>query len=88
MTVFSIIVCILFIAFGLSFVIFAISEDLGNACAALIGTGMMVFGIALIIAILTPDRPTAIDVYRNKTTLEITYRDSIPVDTVVVFKDE
>lgn len=30
--------------------------------------------------------PQAIDVYRGKTTLEITYKDSIPVDTVVVFK--
>lgn len=30
--------------------------------------------------------PSAIDVYRGKTTLEITYRDGIPVDTVVVFK--
>lgn len=32
--------------------------------------------------------PTAIDVYKGKTTLEITYRDSIPVDSVVVFKDK
>lgn len=32
------------------------------------------------------NNPTAIDVYRGKTTLQITYRDSIPVDTVVVFK--
>lgn len=32
--------------------------------------------------------PTAIDVYQGKTTLEITYRDSIPVDTVVVYKPE
>ena len=30
--------------------------------------------------------PKAIDVYRGKTILEITYRDSIPVDSVVVFK--
>lgn len=30
--------------------------------------------------------PSAIDVYRGNTTLEITYRDGIPVDTVVVFK--
>lgn len=30
--------------------------------------------------------PTALDVYRGKTTLQITYRDSIPVDSVVVFK--
>lgn len=34
------------------------------------------------------DVPTAIDVYNNKTTLEITYRDSVAIDTVVVFKDE
>lgn len=32
--------------------------------------------------------PTAMDVYQNKTTLEITYRDGIPVDSVVVFKDK
>lgn len=32
--------------------------------------------------------PTALDVYQGKTTLEITYRDSIPVDSVIVFKDE
>ena len=30
--------------------------------------------------------PSAIDVYRGKTTLEITYRDSVAVDSVVVFK--
>lgn len=32
--------------------------------------------------------PTALDVYQGNTTLEITYRDSIPVDNVVVFKVE
>lgn len=31
-------------------------------------------------------KPTALDVYRGKTTLEITYRDSIAVDSVVVYK--
>ena len=30
--------------------------------------------------------PSAMDVYQGKTTLEITYRDSIPVDTVVIYK--
>ena len=34
------------------------------------------------------DIPNAIDVYNNKTTLEITYRDSIAIDTVVVYKPE
>lgn len=32
--------------------------------------------------------PTAIDVYRGKTTLEITYRDSVAVDSIVVWKEE
>lgn len=31
-------------------------------------------------------KPKAIDVYRGNTTLEITYRDSIPVDSTVVWK--
>ena len=33
-------------------------------------------------------KPTAMDVYQGKTTLQITYKDSIPVDSVVVFKDK
>ena len=37
---------------------------------------------------LNRNTPNAINVYQDKTTLEITYRDSIPVDSVVVFKDE
>ena len=32
--------------------------------------------------------PTAKNVYEGKTTLEITYRDSIPIDTIVVLKPE
>lgn len=32
------------------------------------------------------DTPTAMDVYHGKTTLEITYKDGIPVDSIVVFK--
>lgn len=37
---------------------------------------------------LQGNTPNAMDVYRGKTTLEITYRDSIPVDSVVVWKSE
>ena len=34
------------------------------------------------------DKPiTPIDVYRGKTTLEITYKDSIAIDSVVVWKE-
>ena len=34
---------------------------------------------------ITP-MPSAIDVYRGKTTLEITYRDSVAIDSTVVYK--
>lgn len=56
------------------------------------------FGMGFFIAILgivgicstalgvDDDIPTALDVYRGKTTLEITYRDSVAVDSVVVYK--
>lgn len=30
--------------------------------------------------------PSALDVYRGRTTLKITYENKVPVDTVVVFK--
>ena len=42
-------------------------------------------GVALY-CIITADTPTALDVYRGKTTLEITYRDSVAIDSVVVYK--
>ena len=39
------------------------------------------------IGICTPNyEPTALDVYRGKTTLEITYKDSVAVDSTVVYK--
>lgn len=32
--------------------------------------------------------PKAIDVYRGKTTLEITYKDRVPIDSTVVWKNK
>lgn len=52
---------------------------------------LTIFGIIFIVLLSSyADRntPTALDVYQGKTTLEITYRDSIPVDSVVVLKEE
>lgn len=33
-------------------------------------------------------KPKAMDVYQGKTTLQVTYQDSIAVDSIVVFKKE
>ena len=41
--------------------------------------------LTIILGIKCPT-PTALDVYRGKTTLEITYRDSVAIDSVVVYK--
>lgn len=54
--------------------------DTFTACIFCIGLS------CIIISVIFSYKPTAIDVYRGNTTLEITYRDSIPVDSVVVFK--
>jgi hypothetical protein len=44
--------------------------------------------IGLVIsAIYDSCHPTAMDVYQNKTTLEITYKNNIPIDSTVVFKE-
>ena len=40
------------------------------------------------VALWSGKSPTTIDVYRGKTTLEITYRDSVAVDSVVVWNEE
>ena len=47
-------------------------------------TGCSMIAMFLIIAYLC--KPKAIDVYRDKTTLEITYKNNILIDTVVVWK--
>jgi hypothetical protein len=49
-----------------------------------------VFIAVLINIILVEEEPpiSPIGVYKGKTTLEITYRDSVAVDSVVVWKEE
>ena len=34
------------------------------------------------------EEPQAIDVYRGKTTLEITYKDGVAIDSTIVFKNK
>ena len=44
----------------------------------------IIIGFCLIINLR---KPRAIDVYQGNTTLEITYKESIPIDSVVVWKN-
>ena len=48
-----------------------------------------IFVLIILIATLSlMEKPKAIDVYRGKTTLEITYKNGIAVDSTVVFKNK
>lgn len=55
----------------------------GSSILASAGTTLLVLSLILLTTI---SEPQAIDVYRNKTTLKVTYVDSVAVDSVVVFK--
>lgn len=61
------------------------SDDHENVSMIFIGGGIVV-GIFVLFMIWNPTSPKAIDVYRNKTELKITYEGKTPVDTVVIFK--
>ena len=81
------------IVFGLIYVvslIWNISTDdkYDRFLTALVLTVSAIIFVGLYSSYENINTPTALDVYQGKTTLEITYRDSIPVDTIVVFKDE
>ena len=42
--------------------------------------------VILTLAVALKNEPKAIDVYKGKTTLVISYKDEVPIDTVVVWK--
>ena len=73
------------------FLIWNISTDNkdGRFCSAILLT---ISGIIFVILLSSYEKnrntPTALDVYQGNTTLEITYKDSIPIDTIVVWKEE
>jgi hypothetical protein len=59
--------------------------DRGNGVISIIFYGIL-FTVTLYTAITSHNAPQAIDVYRGKTSLEITSVNNIPTDTTVVWK--
>lgn len=76
------------IGFVFAIVFFIIGVANGDESAFSISAvvSTIIFLVIIIIVCLENEEPKAIDVYQGKTTLEITYKDSVPVDSVVVFK--
>lgn len=82
--IFSIIVFILSIIWA---VLAILPEEYVRIKLAYCIISVLIFILSVLcIVVYYENKPTAMDVYRGKTTLEITYRDKVPVDTVVVLK--
>ena len=84
-------IALLVIAVVLIMFIYVINthED-SNACSyAFIGiiTTMCIIGAMYLLCTEFNPPITPMDVYQGKTTLDIIYRDCVPMDSVVVFKD-
>lgn len=79
------IICLILI-FIISFSCAAASIDFDESIPSTLF--FVIIGFISIIAItIYFNTPKPIDVYKNKTTLEITYKNDIPIDSVVVFKE-
>ena len=84
---------LIIVTFGLIYVmslvwnILADDKDNRFFSACILTISAIIF-VALFSSYENRNTPTAKDVYEGKTDLEITYRDSIPIDTIVVLKPE
>ena len=58
-------------------------EDLSKVLLTIIFSCL---ALGSLLSIINYNEPTALDVYRDKTILEITYRDSVAIDSTVVYK--
>ena len=78
-------IIILIIAILMYVVMLLIADD---AIVVWIGGLSLTVAVLMFTGILETKnpRPTALDVYRGKTILEITYRDSVAIDSTVVYK--
>ena len=83
----AIIACIIFM---MIIVIAAIASDVNDSGSTFMGlfAGIVFAGLLYITFDEVDSSIQPIDVYRGKTTLEITYRDSVAIDSVVVWKEE
>lgn len=79
--------CLLAILF--SFMSFVLSNEDNRLRKSISATLVIIFVAALyVLLVISVSKPKAIDVYRGKTTLEITYKNNVPIDTVVTYKDK
>ena len=87
---------IVFLVFGILFMIVAIvlflicadREQKGVKAAAAVALILYAVGMLNILVYSNADtRPSAMDVYKGKTELRITYEGKTPVDSTVIYKE-
>ena len=61
-------------------------KEHGDCVVSCITILLSCWTLALFVSLVEYNNPIALDVYRGKTTLEITYRDSVAIDSTVVYK--
>ena len=84
----EIFVIILLIVFILSVTLgFTYDDKVAKKCFEIQKYSLIALSAVCVCGIISISTPQAIDVYRGRTTLEITYKDSVPIDSVVVFKE-
>ena len=64
-----------------------LSKDEYDSVGFILIASIVLAFIVLVATLCLKDNPRAIDVYRGDTTLERTYRDGIPIDSTVVWKE-
>ena len=86
------IICLILAVLAFSMIILGVSlanrnkKDDDIAIGTSIGLSLSAF-VVFLVAVTTEPIP-AIEVYRGNTELQITYQDSIPIDSVVVYKNK
>lgn len=78
---------IIFILFVICFIATTFIRASSDFFVCCLG-GTCAFAISLLVLIICDCTPTAMDVYKGKTTLEYTVVDGVKVDSVVVWKEE
>lgn len=87
MEILIILVTLVFLLVTLIMGVDSLSKAKYDSVGVVLVVSIILAFIVLITTLCLKDNPRAIDVYRGDTTLERTYRDGIPIDSTVVWKE-
>ena len=80
------IIGILYLIIGFLIFLICLFSKRYNSIGLTIAFTLYITGILNVIIYHATEAPSALDVYKGKTVLKITYEDKVPVDTVVIYK--